>query len=74
MTRVGRYMQAEAVGTAPHETWLIRARDGAELGYIEWYPRWGQYVLQPEDTAVFSADCLRDLALFIAKCKNGLVR
>ena len=62
--RVGKYMTSEAVGTSPRDTYIIHAKDGSTLATVEWYPRWRQYVVDPERGAVFSADCLRDLATF----------
>lgn len=67
--RIGNHMTAEPVGMAPREVYTIHAKDGAALGYVEWYPRWRKYVFQPDQDAVFSADCLRDLATFLRKCK-----
>lgn len=36
-----------------------------ELGQIRWYVRWGQYCYFPVAQAIYSADCLNDIAYFI---------
>lgn len=61
--KLGKYMTARAVGTAPHETYMIMSSRGDMLGVIEWYPRWRQYVFDPGE-GVFSHDCMRELAAF----------
>ena len=50
---------------APHEVYVIDSRAGDHLATVEWYPRWKRYVLSPEIGAVFSADCLSALVVFI---------
>jgi hypothetical protein len=32
------------------------------LGYIDWYPRWRQYIFEPDWDTVFSFDCLQGIA------------
>ena len=58
-------MTAHRVPCEPRDVFTVEARGGATLATIEWYPRWRKYVLSPESSAVFSADCLRELAAFI---------
>lgn len=64
---VGRYMVARRLGSSPRAPWAIlnaRARD--QLGRVEWYPEWSQYVLVAESrTVVWSSGCLRDVARFM---------
>ena len=38
---------------------------GDGLGTIEWYAHWRQYVISPFIHAVFSHDCLTDIANFM---------
>lgn len=64
---VGRYMTARKLGTSPRAPWAIlntRSRD--QLGRVEWYPEWRQFVLVAESrTVVWSSGCLRDVARFM---------
>jgi hypothetical protein len=47
------------------EVWdVLSRRSGAVLGQIRWYGAWRQYVLHPDPTAIFSGDCLHDIADF----------
>lgn len=62
--KIGKYITARAVGMAPHEAYTILSERGDTLGTVEWYPRWKQYIFDPEAGAVFSHDCLRELAAF----------
>lgn len=69
--RIGRYMRADAVPMDPHNAYTIYARNGSMIGIVEWYPRWREYVFQPDDqTVVLSHQCLRDLAMFLCKAKR----
>jgi hypothetical protein len=52
------------------EVFTIHQRDGAALGYVEWYPKWREYVFMPGDDVTLSGGCMRDLALFLSKCAN----
>ena len=68
--RLGPYMDAErAPATKGRKTasWLIRnIRSEAELGMIFWSGAWRQYIFAPAgDDVIFSAGCLRDLAVFL---------
>ncbi len=63
--KLGRFMLAEPVGTAPFETYIVKnKRSGAPLGTVEYYSVWGEYVLDPERGATFSHECLASLAEF----------
>jgi len=52
-----------------HDAWYVMAvKDGAILGFIEWYPKWRRFVFLPDyrpSVFVFEQDCLRDIANFI---------
>ena len=39
------------------------------LGGLDYAPRWRQFVFSADEDAVFSADCLRDIAEFIDALK-----
>jgi hypothetical protein len=38
--------------------------DRQSLGEVRWFGRWRKYAFFPIGTAVFEADCLRDIAQF----------
>lgn len=45
-----------------------------ELGNVEWYPQWKQFVFVPISETLFSIDCLSDIQDFIRQLtaeKNG---
>ena len=44
---------------------VVNARSGAELGSIEWYGPWRQYVLTSHAGVVWSAGCLADVQDFM---------
>lgn len=52
---------------APNLYTIVARRDRAIIGRIEWYARWGEFVLCPDEHTVWSAGCLRDVQDFIAK-------
>lgn len=62
--KLGKFMEARAVGIAPHEAYVILSATKDVLGMVEWYPHWKQYAFNPECLAWFSQDCLRELADF----------
>lgn len=64
--KLGPYMTVERV-PATHDAFLIYDRGGHMLATIEWYARWRCYVLSPDSRAVFSAECLRELADFCGR-------
>lgn len=69
--KIGRFMQARPVGMAPHEVYTIHARsNGTVLGMVEWHARWREYVVQMEQDAVLSTECLQDLAAFLDNCNR----
>ena len=50
------------------KTWVYQVnsrKQGSELGYIKWFPRWRQYAFFPESETTFSLGCLMDVAKFI---------
>lgn len=61
--RLGPYMVAEPRSTLPRAAWTIKnAKHRDVLGVLEWYAPWRRYVLAANDGAVWSPDCLRDVA------------
>lgn len=49
--------------------WLVLSTHGDRpcLGQVRWYGTWRQYVFFPQDSTIFSASCLEELAEF---CKS----
>ncbi len=68
--RIGRFLTAETVLLDPHDAYTIHARNGDTIGFVEWYPRWKEYVFQADDQTVLSHQCLRDMAMFLCKAKR----
>lgn len=64
---VGRYMLARKLGSSPRAPWaILNARHRDQLGRVEWYPEWRQFILVAESrTVVWSSGCLRDVARFM---------
>lgn len=62
--RLGKYMTAFPVSNGKREPWAIKDSDGRYIAYLEWYAPWRQYVMNAESTAVFSPDCLTEIAGF----------
>lgn len=51
--------------------WVCRNRkSGAILGGCEWYESWRDFMFSAEESAVFSADYLRDIADALGKMKK----
>jgi len=70
--KLGEFMTALRVPVNPHDCYLVRDRHRGDLCAIEWYPRWRRWVVQEvEPGAVFSADCLRDLAAALERLNDG---
>jgi hypothetical protein len=66
MMSIGKHLSVRSVGVDP-EAWTVHARNGTTLGECNWYAPWKQYVFEAEPAAIFSSDCLSDLARFIAE-------
>ena len=46
-------------------------KTGVELGYIDYYPQWKQYVFsQAIGNAIWSIECLQDIIDFMKKLKK----
>ncbi len=44
---------------------ILRADNGALLGWVSWYSRWRQYVFAPVTDAIFSDGCLQEIVTFV---------
>ena len=72
LIKLGEYMTALRVPLRGHDAYMIRDRHCGALCLIEWFPRWRRWVVtSAEDDAVFSADCLRDLAAALERLNDG---
>lgn len=67
---LGQHMTAQTVGAWPEEAYRVASCDEL-LGLIEWYPDWKQFVFVPEYGALFSCDCMRELATFCERLTRG---
>lgn len=48
------------------QVWTCYANKSSDtLGTVLWYPSWKQYCVQFNDDAIFSTDCLTDIADFL---------
>ena len=62
-----KYKDIEFETTLLNGIWSCMHRSGTELGMVEFYERWGQFVFEPnsEVSLIFSAQCLCDIADFL---------
>lgn len=65
---LGKYVAARQVADGVWQ--VVNKRHGDLLGGVEYYAPWRCYVFQPSDDAAFSADCLQDIANFLATLKD----
>ena len=73
---IGENLRVEKQAKPPGrktDIYTVRAADdaGTVLGQIRWYGSWRCYVFCPEANTVFEQDCLRDIAGFLEKLKEG---
>lgn len=47
--------------------WRLRSKTHEFLGEVRWYAPWRRYVFYPRNDALFDANCLWDIADFVAK-------
>lgn len=63
------YIVIEELGrSASGKTGIFEVRNkqsDVHLGFVNWYPRWRQYVFCPEADTVFSVGCMKDISEFI---------
>lgn len=48
----------------------INIHHGTVLGYVEYEPKWNQYVYTSEIDIIYSADCLDDISSFLRQLNN----
>lgn len=65
--KVTKYMTFQTVGNSA-STWVVtNNKSGFELGRIEWYSSWRQYVYVPTSCSVFNNTCLDDISRFLTE-------
>lgn len=48
--------------------WWVRSKaNGNHLGQVRWWTSWRRYTFVPHHSSLFDADCLWDIADFLAK-------
>jgi hypothetical protein len=71
---LGRYMNAHALGLdQKRDVVTISSRNNNVLGVFEYHPEWRQYVFCADDSAIFSHDCISELADFCQKLNRIFV-
>jgi hypothetical protein len=50
--------------------WQVVHKDGTELGLIEWFFKWRQYIFNPEIGVIFSPGCMNDIAAFCVRLRQ----
>jgi hypothetical protein len=48
------------------KTWQCNVKTGGYLGIVQWYSHWRRYCFFPDAHLLFDANCLCDIADFIA--------
>lgn len=65
--RLGRFLTAQPLADG---CWRVVNRHKQVLGVVEHEHRWSEYVFEPTPGAVFSHECLRELAGFLASLRK----
>ena len=62
-----KYITIIHAGDKPKtKIYLVKTKDQeVDLGIIQWYARWRQYVFFPEDNTIYSKGCMADINDFI---------
>ena len=45
--------------------YVVTSKDHVDLGEIEYYEPWKQYIYVSDNDRIYSADCLKDIARFL---------
>lgn len=62
-----RFVEVADSATRKPQYWIESKRQGSLLGRIVWYSAWRQYCAEFSETAIWSHDCLTDVASFLVK-------
>jgi len=71
MKRCYKYIHFGETNLSRREFSCRNTKSGEQLGKVKSYPRWGRYCYFPTTQAVYSADCLRDIAHFLEQVNSG---
>src|SRR5262245_28668790 len=71
MSKYLTFVDCGPVPSGKTRVWRVQPKSNPDprfaVGEIRWYPNWRQYTFFPARHAVFSPDCLRDIAAFCDK-------
>ena len=69
--KIGKFLTVKEIPQGisnPILAYQLFNKNGADLGYIEWFPRWRCYIFAPTSLhSAFDATCLIDIANFCEK-------
>lgn len=68
---VTKYMTFQQVGNSATEWSVINNKSGFELGRVEWYSMWRQFIYTPTSCSIFNNTCLDDISQFLTKLNKG---
>lgn len=60
-----RFIRFVSTPAIPNVWACLNRKSGDALGGVEWYAPWRQYVFSADEMALFSHDCLADVADFL---------
>lgn len=62
-----KYIFFELIGQKPKtQSWaVVNKNSDKELGVIEWYYAWRQYIFQPVEGSIYNNGCLNTIIEFI---------
>ena len=67
-----RYMFIEFNEILENVQWMcVNRKEQDMLGVVSYYPRWRQWVFEPERYCQFSVDCMQDIIHFINQLPKG---
>jgi len=69
--KLGKYMTAYPVSSGKRDPYMLEDSSGRSIGMVEYYSRWRQFIFNAESDAVFSSDCLVELARFCQRLTDG---
>ena len=74
--RIGKWLEVSELTPregAKTKRWSLENVDGTLLGEIAWHGAWRCYVVTPLQNTIFHAQCLRDIAEFLASVRKERV-
>ena len=64
-----KYIHFVSATLVDNAWYCLNNKSGYQLGIVEYYPKWKQYVFTPDTDTCFSVDCLSDIINFISQLK-----